>query len=75
MAFITGTHSTDHASTLGSAIAAPFRAFGRFLVSIGESNARLRRVQELQNLTDAQLAKRGLTRDDIVRYVFRDRLY
>ncbi len=43
-----------------------------FLVTIAESNSRVRRVNYLNSLSDAELAQRGLRREDIVRHVFAD---
>lgn len=45
-----------------------------FLVSIGENNSRLRRVEFLNGLSDDELAARGIRREDIVRHVFADAL-
>lgn len=56
-------------------IAAPFRAIGRFLVTIMENNTRMKHAQYLHSLSDADLEKRGLRREDIVRHVFKDVLY
>ena len=42
------------------------------LVIIAESNHRVRRVEQLQAMSDEQLAERGLRREDIARHVFRD---
>ena len=39
------------------------------MMVIGESNSMTRRIAELQDLTDEQLAQRGLKREDIVRHV------
>lgn len=36
--------------------------------------SRMREIQNLNACSDAQLARMGLTRDDIPRYVFRDLL-
>ena len=60
---------------LGARIAAPFLAFGRMLLKVAEANSRFEQVQRLQSLSDEDLAARGLTRDGIVRHVFRDRMY
>ncbi|WP_165798817.1 DUF1127 domain-containing protein [Shimia abyssi] len=35
----------------------------------------MQQVQALQKLSDAELAERGLTRDTIVRFVFRDHMH
>lgn len=49
-----------------------FAAFGKGLVSIGESSSRYRKIEALQALSDAELAKRNIRREDIVRIVFAD---
>ena len=43
------------------------------LQTIGENNPRLRLVKELQALSDAELAARGIKRADIVHHVFWDK--
>ena len=40
-----------------------------FLVATAESNSQMRKIGELQELTDDDLAKMGLQRDDIPRHV------
>ena len=45
------------------------------LVAIAENNHRVRRVQYLSRLSDAELEARGLKRDDIARHVFSDVFY
>ncbi len=55
-----------------SILAKPFRFIGGVLVAIAEANSRQEEVQRLAAMSDEQLAKRGLKREDIVRYVFRD---
>jgi len=52
-----------------------FRAIGTALITLTEANARVRRAEELQSLSDAELAKRGLKREDIARHVFGDMFY
>ena len=49
-----------------------FGYIGDFLVSIAESNSKVRQAAALQALSDAELAERGLKRQDIARYVFAD---
>ena len=44
------------------------------LVTIAETTQQARRLQELTNMSDAQLAERGLRREDITRHVFRDQV-
>lgn len=48
---------------------------GAFFVQIAEANSRAQAVQQLSALTDSELAKRGIKRDEIVRHVFSDSLY
>lgn len=40
------------------------------LINVAEANPRYRQIQQLQALSDEQLAKKGLRRDDIVMHVF-----
>lgn len=49
-----------------------FKAMGRVLIAIGNSNAKVRRANALMAMTDAELAARGLKRGDIARHVFAD---
>ena len=46
-----------------------------FLVSISTAQSRVRRIEFLCALSDEELAERGLSRQDIVRYVYRDAYY
>jgi len=61
--------------SIRSLLALPFVTIGKALVAIGEANDRSRKVQTLMALSDAELAERGLTRDNIVRHVFADAYY
>ncbi|WP_299935891.1 DUF1127 domain-containing protein [uncultured Pelagimonas sp.] len=45
------------------------------LVRIAESNTRFTAVEKLQQLSDEELAAKGIRREDIVRHVYRDVLY
>ncbi|MEM8731769.1 MAG: hypothetical protein AAGF79_17810 [Pseudomonadota bacterium] len=42
---------------------------------MAEANPRMKKVQALQSMTDAELAERGIKREDIVRVVFQDALF
>ena len=68
------THTT-HGFGLTRALA----SFGRWIANACEqiaiANSRIEKVNALQALSDEQLAKRGLKREDIVRYVFADRYW
>jgi len=46
-----------------------------FFVAVAEANPRMKAVQRLSEMSDEELAERGLKRDDIVRHVFRDIYY
>lgn len=65
----TSSHSSSHVR-LGEALTAPFRAVWWFLVSIAENNAKLKEFERLSAMSDQELAKRGLTREDLVHRVF-----
>lgn len=52
-----------------------FQSLFNGLIAIAESNSRVKEVDRLNALSDAQLARIGLRREDITRYVFRDMLY
>jgi hypothetical protein len=74
-------HSTI-ANTGGVSFKSFFTAIGAFFVRIGEAlmtasanSGRMRKVEFLQAKSDADLAKMGLKRDDIVHHVFRDLYY
>lgn len=68
MAF-TSTHST------GITFPNPFRAIWNGLIILAEANPRMKEIEKLNNTTDEELAERGLERADVVRHIFRDRLY
>ncbi len=73
----TGTH------VFGSAISAVFNAAVTVVKSVGKffevvmiANSRTEQLEQMHNLTDVELAtKYGINRDQIVAYVFRDRIY
>ena len=52
-----------------------FNGILNFLVSISTAQSRVRQIEFLCALTDEELAERGLFRQDIVRYVYRDAYY
>jgi len=74
MANITDTH-VPAATGLTRAIDTVggwFAAFGLALARMGETQARIRQVERLCELSDEQLAAKGLRREDVIRHVFRD---
>jgi hypothetical protein len=72
MADIT-TH--DIARTDRGGIAHFFAALFGWMVRVGETDRRVRQVEYLRSLSDAELAARGLDRENIVRHVFADLYY
>ncbi|MFD1880367.1 hypothetical protein [Paracoccus pacificus] len=61
-------------AALGDGTKKLFAKIGQWMIAYGEIHARTRQIEALMKLSDAQLAARGLTRETIVRHVFRDRL-
>jgi len=75
MAYISETKNT-----LGATLANIWHAVGSsistFFADFINANARSEFIQELQRMDDATLkAKHGITREQIVLYVFSDKLY
>lgn len=56
-------------------IEAFFAGIGHKLTAYADSASRADKVRALNAKSDAELAKLGITRDDIPRYVFRDLFY
>lgn len=52
-----------------------FSALGQAIIAHMERHSRVDRIRRLEALTDAQLAAKGLRREDIPRHVFRDVFY
>ena len=66
------THTDRHS---GFGLGAVFRAIGDAFVLLAESNSRVRKAETLNAMSDVELAKRGLKREDIARHVFGDLFY
>lgn len=64
------TEVQHNGSAILSTLAAPFVWFFNAMVKIGEANAYVRRSEELYALSDEQLEKIGLKREDIAKHVF-----
>ncbi len=69
-----------YAATLNTQEKTLFKRLARLLCRIGnalvaplEAGARMQEVLRLQQMSDAELAVHGITRDEIVSHVFRDR--
>lgn len=67
MASIDGTTATTHGR-----IDSVFAAIGRGLHAYAERRTRRGEIERLNALSDAELAKLGITRDHIPQHVFRD---
>ncbi|MFC3616190.1 DUF1127 domain-containing protein [Lutimaribacter marinistellae] len=69
--------TTNNPASTGflSGISGFFAAIGNGLVKIAENDSRVQRAQTLNALSDAELAQRGLKRDEIVAHVFRSSYY
>ncbi|WP_417209187.1 DUF1127 domain-containing protein [Antarctobacter sp.] len=59
----------------GNIFAGFFSSIFNVLMAIAEANPRLKEVERLNAMSDDQLARRGLKREDIVHHVFRDCMY
>lgn len=58
-----------------SGVANFFRTVGNAMVKGSPGQARLNRAEALEAKSDAELARMGIKREDIVRHVFRDLYY
>lgn len=56
-------------------IAAGLAAVGRFLCDLSNARRCATEVERLMALSDAALARRGLRRDEIVSYAFRNHMH
>ena len=64
--------ATNTRAPLRNPIAGFFNAIGELLMSVAENNTKARQMQTLMDMTDEQLAKRGLKRSEIAQFVFRE---
>ena len=53
----------------------PLRAVGNHMAAIMDSNSRIQLVDQLNAMSDAELAELGIKRDEIVQHVFKDMFY
>lgn len=49
--------------------------FGAWMESFMEAHARTGEIDALRDMSDAELARRGIARDQIIRHVYRDRFF
>ena len=64
-----------HAPRADSAVRRFFTGLGNGMAAYIERNARTDEILRYQNMSDADLAARGIAREDIVRHVYRDRFF
>lgn len=62
-------------SSIVHTLTAPLRGLWNAMVFIAESNAKVREIEALQAMSDAQLAEIGIAREDIVHHVLRDLMH
>lgn len=67
--------TTQAPRSLRARVAAFWAAFGRAFGAYLDRQSRYHIVQRLNAMSDEELAKMGISRDRIVQYVFRDRLF
>ncbi|EBA10345.1 hypothetical protein [Sagittula stellata] len=68
-------HITHESAPRRNVLADMFNGMMEGLARIAESSHRMKELERLQAMSDEQLAKRGLKREDIARHVFRDVMY
>ncbi|MGA9411254.1 MAG: DUF1127 domain-containing protein [Roseobacter sp.] len=69
------SQGSDIAHGVLNSLKAFFSKVGGAMISVAEANQRVRAVERLNEKSDAELAKMGIRREDIVRHVFRDMLH
>ncbi len=72
MAFYTDTIVSRNNTRIRTVI---FGSFSRLFSRLIAAQNRSADVHRMQSLSDAELAKMGLNRDDIIRHVYRDIYY
>ncbi|MGR3662688.1 MAG: DUF1127 domain-containing protein [Paracoccaceae bacterium] len=71
----TASTNTSISGHLGHAVLRFFAAIWRGLIVIAEANPRLKKLEYLTSLSDDELAAKGMKRENMVQYVFNDRIY
>ena len=69
MAYVNAPHRSFG---LVSALQRMGAAIWHGMLQLGEARGRVNEIEHLQSLSDAELAKRGIKRNQIVQHVFRD---
>ncbi len=73
MAYISTSNARGFAP--GAFLARLGQGFFNLMVRIAEADPRYKRIEELNKLSDEEIAARGLSRADLVRQVLGDRMY
>lgn len=74
MAYISNSNSDDLAPRLRAQADRFFATLGQGFNAYIERRSRRAQIEHLDSLSDAELAERGINRDQIVQHVFRDRM-
>ncbi len=69
------TNSSTYAAPREGALTRFFRALARALDAQQSMEARRAQILRLNRMTDAELAQKGIKREDIARHVFSDLFY
>ncbi len=72
MAFYTDTIDNHPKASLAARVR---QGVGRFFAGLADAQNRTQAVERMQDLSDKDLAKLGVRREDIVRHVYRDIYY
>lgn len=67
--------TTTDAGHAPLSISSIFSALGRALIRAAENNPRMKQVARLNETSDAELAEQGLSREEVLHHIFRDRYY
>lgn len=68
MAFIASDHHKSGGLS-AAALLAPFRAVGRFMIMLAESTSHARALNQLSEVSDEDLAAKGVTRTGEIRRI------
>jgi uncharacterized protein YjiS (DUF1127 family) len=75
MAYTASFSNTAKSFSVRGILSAVFTPIGNFFVNLAEAQSRSAAVEELQSMSDRQLADMGIKREDIVRRVFADMMH
>jgi len=79
MAHVLQSNTNVFGSAIGAvsnAVVSVLKSVGKFFEILMVANSRADQLEKMNNLTDVELAtKYGINRDQIVAYVFRDKIF